>query len=55
MEKSENNQGVCCDVEECVHNVDGCNCEMNTIKVTSCKNNDAHFCKTYECKNECQK
>lgn len=43
------NIGVCCDVTDCVHNVDGCNCEMDTIKVTGGKLNSSHFCKTYEC------
>lgn len=42
------NEGVCCDVEDCVHNVDGCNCEMNTIKVTKGDMKNAHFCRTYE-------
>ena len=43
------NQGVCCDVEECIHNVDGCNCEMSSIKVTKAGTQNAHFCRTYEC------
>lgn len=54
MEQNQNNQGVCCDVEDCIHNVEGCNCEMNTIKVTTGKTENAHFCKTYECKEDCQ-
>ena len=55
MKQNQNNQGVCCDVEDCIHNVEGCNCEMNTIKVTTGKTENAHFCKTYECKDDCQK
>lgn len=45
------NEGVCCDVDECVHNVDGCNCEMNTIKITKGDTKTAHFCRTYQQKN----
>ncbi|MGN0748670.1 MAG: DUF1540 domain-containing protein [Christensenellales bacterium] len=47
------NKGVCCDVCDCVHNLDGCNCEMDTIKVTKGKTDEAHFCKTYICKDSC--
>ena len=43
------NEGVCCDATDCVHNVDGCNCEMNTIKVSKGDAQHAHFCRTYEC------
>ena len=46
------NEGVCCDVEDCVHNVDGCNCEMNSIKVTKAGIENAHFCRTHECAKE---
>lgn len=53
MEKN-NNQGVCCDVRDCTHNIDGCNCEMETIKVTKGKTDDAHFCRTYECNCGCE-
>ena len=49
-EVKKTNSGVCCDVCECVHNLDGCNCEMDTIKVTIGKENKAHFCKTFCCK-----
>lgn len=48
----ENNKGVCCDVCECVHNIDGCNCEMKTIKVTKGKTEGAHFCRTFCNKDE---
>lgn len=44
------NSGVCCDVCDCTHNLDGCNCEMETIKVTGNNNGDSHFCKSYCCK-----
>ena len=46
-EVKKTNSGVCCDVCECVHNLDGCNCEMDTIKVTKGKEDKAHFCKTF--------
>ena len=49
-EVKKTNSGVCCDVCECVHNLDGCNCEMDSIKVTKGKENKAHFCKTFCCK-----
>ncbi len=45
-----NNEGVCCDVCDCVYNQDGCNCKMKTIKVTKGNNNNAHFCKSFESK-----
>lgn len=41
------NDGICCDVCECVHNINGCNCNAKTIKVTKGETNSAHFCKTY--------
>ena len=28
------NFGVCCDVKQCRHNMDGCNCSLDKIKVT---------------------
>ncbi|MBO5286161.1 MAG: DUF1540 domain-containing protein [Clostridia bacterium] len=28
------NFGVCCDVSTCVHNQDGCNCDLDKIRVT---------------------
>lgn len=51
-DKKQTNSSICCDVCECVHNVDGCNCDMDTIKVTKGQTDHAHFCKTYEC--ECE-
>ena len=47
MKTENNNEGVCCDVCECIHNIDGCNCEMKTIKVTKGNSNSSHFCKTF--------
>jgi hypothetical protein len=48
--KKECNRGVCCDVADCIHNLDGCDCEVDKIKVTNKgpvgKN---HFCRTYTC------
>ena len=43
------NEGVLCDVTDCKHNIDGCNCEMNSIKVSKAGIENAHFCRTYEC------
>lgn len=50
MEKYNSNNSICCDVCDCVHNLDGCNCCAKTIKVTTGKTENAHFCKTYCCK-----
>lgn len=44
------NCGVCCDVGDCTHNLDGCNCDMTTIKVSKGHNDKHHFCKSYCCK-----
>ena len=43
------NSGVCCDVSECVHNMNGCDCNAKKIKVTKGQTTDAHFCRTYKC------
>ena len=40
---------VCCDVCSCVHNIEGCLCDKDAIKITKEANNSqAHFCKSYE-------
>lgn len=47
-----NNAGVKCDVNECVHNVESCKCNLPTIEVTHMKTganaiDTPHFCKSY--------
>lgn len=42
------NEGVCCDVEVCQHNVDGCKCELQQISVTKGCGVGAHFCGSYK-------
>ena len=42
---------VCCDVSCCVHNIEGCLCDKDAIKITKdVDNTKAHFCKSFECK-----
>lgn len=44
---------VVCDVYNCVHNIEGCLCDKDAIKITQAGNDrNAHFCKSYEGKNE---
>lgn len=49
------NKGVKCDVAECTHNLNCCNCDLTMIEVT-CKTStstsvtEPHFCKSYEAK-----
>ncbi len=49
MENKTNN-GVYCDVCDCVYNLKGCNCNAKTIKVTKGNTESSHFCRTYSCK-----
>ena len=40
---------VCCDVDSCVHNLDGFACKKNGIKITKdIENETAHYCESYE-------
>ena len=41
-----NNKGVCCNVCDCTHNANGCNCSLEKIEVTK-QNGEHHFCKSY--------
>ncbi len=46
---------VCCDVCACVHNIEGCLCDKDAIKITKdAQNSNAHFCKSFECKDSCK-
>ncbi len=46
---------VCCDVCACVHNIEGCLCDKDAIKITKDTNDsNAHFCKSFECKDSCK-
>lgn len=47
MKNKKEKNGVACDVDDCIYNVDGCNCSASKIKVTKGKTQDSHFCKTY--------
>ena len=50
------NQGVICDVAQCVHNVNCEKCDLACIQVTEHaaageqKVDTPHFCKNYQCK-----
>lgn len=46
------NKGVCCNVCDCVHNENGCDCNLNKITVSKGTENGHHYCKSYACKNE---
>lgn len=49
MKKGKLKTDVCCDVCACVHNVDGCLCDRDAIKITKDDvNTIAHFCKSFE-------
>ena len=37
------NYSIKCDVTKCMHNADGCNCQLECIKVT-CGNGDSKTC-----------
>ena len=38
-----------CDVCNCVHNLNGCKCNKDGIKITMDNDNEnAHYCKSYE-------
>ena len=32
---NENNHSILCDVRLCRHNVDGCNCSLDAVKITT--------------------
>lgn len=47
------NQGVKCNVRECIHHESDCKCRLDTIEVTHEKTGanavaTPHFCKSYE-------
>ncbi len=49
------NSGVKCNVCECMHNANGCDCSLSCIEVTHEKTTSdgvavPHFCKSYEVK-----
>ncbi len=44
------NKGVFCDVDKCVHNIDGCNCDMKTIKISKGNLDNSHHCKSFASK-----
>ena len=46
---------VCCDVCDCVHNIEGCLCDKDAIKITKQGTKEAHFCKSYEKMCNCHK
>ena len=49
MRKGNLKTDVCCDVCNCVHNIDGCLCKKSLIKITKeADNEQAHFCKSFE-------
>lgn len=44
---------VCCDVYACVHNIEGCLCDKDAIKITKDVGNDtAHFCKSFQSRDD---
>lgn len=45
--KCECNNGVCCNVCACKHNVDGCKCNLNQIKITKGDGTSLHYCESY--------
>ena len=48
MEKIEK-VDVCCNVCSCVHNIDGCTCAKQGIKISKGdENSKAHYCESYE-------
>lgn len=40
------NKGVCCNVKDCVHNENGCDCSLKKITVSK-GSGEHHFCKSY--------
>ena len=49
--KENKNKGVCGDVCDCEHNKRGCDCELETIRVSKGEiDGGHHFCKSYKCK-----
>ncbi len=51
----EKNKGVCCDVSACDHNINGCDCALDEIKVTTGDTDHMHFCKSYKCSSQDKK
>ncbi len=45
--KDKCNNGVCCNVCVCKHNIDGCKCGLNQIKVTKGDRTSLHYCESY--------
>ncbi|MBR5192249.1 MAG: DUF1540 domain-containing protein [Clostridia bacterium] len=41
------NYSIKCDVTKCQHNADGCNCNLDTIKVTCCCGEQCTCCGSY--------
>lgn len=40
---------LCCNVETCKYNENGCKCTKSNIKITNCKKEKtAHYCADYE-------
>lgn len=48
------NSGVCCNVCVCKHNVDGCKCSLNQIKVTKGDGTSKHYCGSYCPNGDCE-
>lgn len=47
------NNGIKCDVCECVHNTTSCKCDLCTVEITHMKTSAEgvaipHFCKSYQ-------
>ncbi|MBQ9514056.1 MAG: DUF1540 domain-containing protein [Clostridia bacterium] len=42
------NSSVKCDVKKCCHNLQGCDCELKTIKVSCGKGTSCTCCEDYE-------
>ena len=45
------NNGICCDVNVCKHNVNGSQCKLCKIKVTKGDTAKMHYCQSFEDKN----
>lgn len=55
MKKAKLETNVNCSVCSCKHNVNGCLCNRNGIDICEDdKNKNAHFCKTYVCREDCE-
>ncbi len=47
--RSKVNKGIDCDVCVCKHNINGCNCNLKNVRITSGDTESMHFCGSYEC------